>query len=141
MARGGRVLAPGPRDAPFQYVDVRDLAELLLDSSPGPRNAICPPLTWGEFLETVRAVAGAPDAELVWTDAAAVHAAIPDSWDILPVWPAPDVPHAYAVGTQHPYTPRSVRDTVEAAWAAMPAERRVPGLDPDLEARILAGTV
>jgi nucleoside-diphosphate-sugar epimerase len=141
MARGGRILAPGPPDAAFQYVDVRDLAQLLLDAEPGPRNAVGPPLTWGEFLETVHAVAGAPGSELVWTEAARVHVAIPDSWDILPVWPAPDIPAAYAVGTKHPYTPRTVRDTVEAAWRAMPEERRVPGLDPDLEARILAGTV
>jgi 2'-hydroxyisoflavone reductase len=144
MARGGRILAPGPQEAPFQFVDVRDLAQLLLDAEPGPRNAICPALTWGEFLETVHAVAGAPGSELVWTDAASVHAAMggrDDVWDILPVWPAPDVPAAYAVGTKHPYTPRPVRDTVEATWHAMPEERRVPGLDPALEERILAGTV
>jgi 2'-hydroxyisoflavone reductase len=145
MARGGRILAPGPRDAPFQYVDVRDLAELLLDESgPSTRNAVCPPLTWGELLETVHAVSGAPGSELVWADAAAVHAAMggrDDLWDVLPVWPAPDVPAAYAVGTKHPYTARGVRDTVEATWAAMPEERRVPGLDPELEARLLAGTV
>ncbi len=30
MARGGPVLAPGPRDLPLQYVDVRDLAAWLL---------------------------------------------------------------------------------------------------------------
>jgi nucleoside-diphosphate-sugar epimerase len=141
MARGGRILAPGPRDAAFQYVDVRDLAQMLLDAEPGPRNAVCPPLTWGELLDTVHAVAGAPGSELVWTDAERVHAAVPDSWDLLPVWPAPDVPAAYAVGTKHPYAPRTVRDTVEATWAAMPEERRVPGLDPELEAQILAGTV
>jgi nucleoside-diphosphate-sugar epimerase len=141
MARGGPILAPGPPDAPFQYVDVRDLARLLLDAQPGPRNAVGPPVTWGELLETVHEVAGAPGSELVWTDARRVHAAIPDSWDVLPVWPAPDVPAAYAVGTKHPYEARTVRDTVEAAWRAMPEERRVPGLDPDLERRILAGTV
>lgn len=139
MARGGRILAPGPRDAAFQYVDVRDLAELLLDAAPGPRNAVCPPLTWGELLETAHAVAGAADAELVWTDAARVHAAIPDSWDILPVWPAPDVPAAYAVGTKHPYAPRTLRDTVEATWAAMPAQRRVEGLDARREQALLEG--
>ena len=139
MARGGRILAPGPRDAPFQCVDVRDLAELLLDSPPAPRNAVGPALTWGELLETVHSVSGAPGSELVWTDADVVHAAVPDSWDILPVWPAPDVPAAYAVGTKHPYAARALRDTVEATWAAMPAQRRVPGLDARREAAILAG--
>lgn len=141
MARGGRILAPGPRDAPFQYVDVRDLAELLIDAEPRARNAVCPPLTWGEFLEAAHAVAGAPDAELVWTDAATVHAAVPDSWDVLPVWPAPDVPHAYSVGTRHPYDARDIRDTLGATWRNMPAERHVPGLDEALEARILGDTV
>ena len=141
MARGGRILAPGPQDAPFQYVDVRDLAALLLDAEPGPRNAVCEKFPWGDFLAAALEVAGADDAELVWTDPAAVHAAVPDSWDILPVWPAPDVPHAYDVGTKHPYAARDIRDTLEATWRNMPAERRVPGLDPGVEADILAGRV
>ena len=31
VARGGPVLAPGPRDLPLQYVDVRDLADWVLE--------------------------------------------------------------------------------------------------------------
>src|SRR3954469_6597577 len=65
MARGGRVLAPGPRDSPIQLVDARDLAAFCLDAAPGAWNAISAPgaFTWGGFLETARDVAGAPDAE------------------------------------------------------------------------------
>ncbi|MGV9240799.1 SDR family oxidoreductase, partial [Streptomyces nigra] len=71
MARGGPVLAPGPRDLPLQYVDVRDLAEWILGAVEaglsGPYNLMSPQghSTMGEFLEACAAVAG-PDAELRW---------------------------------------------------------------------------
>ena len=104
MARGGRVLAPGPADAPVQWIDARDLAEFALDAPPGPWNTISAPgaATWGEFLETARDVAGAADAELVWTDGARVAAAVPDSWGVLPLWPAPipELAAVYGVGTE-----------------------------------------
>ncbi len=36
IERGGRVLAPGDPDRPFQYVDVRDLASWMLAAAAGP---------------------------------------------------------------------------------------------------------
>ena len=55
IARGGRVLAPEPRDAPIQLIDARDLAAFCLDAPAGAFNAISRPgaWTWGELLETV----------------------------------------------------------------------------------------
>ena len=73
MARGGPVLAPGPRELPLQYVDVRDLAEWILGAAErglsGRVQPHQPPghTTMGELLDAcVRVTGGA--AELRWTD-------------------------------------------------------------------------
>jgi len=76
MQRGGRVLAPAP-DRTIQPVDVRDLAQFLLDQmergSRGVFNVAAPPngYTYGDMLracaDEVLEVATEP-AELVWVD-------------------------------------------------------------------------
>jgi 2'-hydroxyisoflavone reductase len=155
MARGGRVLAPGPAGAPIQWIDARDLAAFALDAPPGPWNAISAPgaATWGEFLETARDVAGADGTELVWTDGARVAAAVPDSWGVLPLWPAPvpDLAAVYAVGTERALAAglriRPLRETLADTWAWLRApgrertawreEVRVTGLDPADERALL----
>jgi 2'-hydroxyisoflavone reductase len=75
IARGGRVLAPGPRDNPFQSIDVRDLARfvgLLAHGTSGGvfhASAPVPPFTFEDFLlEAVKQV-GPSDCELIWIDA------------------------------------------------------------------------
>jgi 2'-hydroxyisoflavone reductase len=71
MARGGRVLAPGRLDEPVQFVDVRDLADWIIqcveDRRIGIYNATGPEriLTHGEFFEACQSVTGIP-SELVW---------------------------------------------------------------------------
>jgi nucleoside-diphosphate-sugar epimerase len=69
MAKGGKVLAPGPQDAQIQYIDVRDLAIWSLDAAEhglqGPYNLISPPThtTMRELLEAcVQATGSAPAA-------------------------------------------------------------------------------
>ena len=63
LARGGEVLAPGRRDDPVQFIDVRDLAEFMVDllerkrrgvfNAAGPRS----PMTAHEFYhEAARAI-------------------------------------------------------------------------------------
>src|SRR5947208_10732245 len=60
VARGGEVLAPGRRDDPVQFIDVRDLAEwmvhLLEDKRSGVFNAVGPRsvMTMPQFLEAAR---------------------------------------------------------------------------------------
>src|SRR3954465_7443071 len=69
LAAGGRVLAPEPRDAPGQVIHARDLAAWIAAAAErglgGTFNAVSPPLTMEETLETCRRVAAA-EAELVW---------------------------------------------------------------------------
>ena len=60
LARGGDVVAPEPRDAFVQLIDVRDLADWLVRAAEerlgGVFNAVGPaePLTMHELLETIR---------------------------------------------------------------------------------------
>ena len=62
LARGGEVLAPGRRNDPVQFIDVRNLAEfmvlLLEDGKSGVYNVVGPQktLTMPEFLEAARSV-------------------------------------------------------------------------------------
>lgn len=124
IARGGPVLAPGPRDLPLQYIDVRDLAAWLLDAAHsglgGAYNLVSPPghTTTGELLGACAAVTGS-GAELRWTEPEKVLAAGIEPWSELPVW----LPRASS-------TTRSTPATSPAPWppacAAAPSPRRSP---------------
>jgi nucleoside-diphosphate-sugar epimerase len=66
---GGDVLAPGQPNDFVQYIDVRDLAEWILDAAEagmaGTHDAICPPITRSQFLTEIAEALGA-DAEFTW---------------------------------------------------------------------------
>jgi 2'-hydroxyisoflavone reductase len=72
-AAGGRMLAPGPPDAPVQGIDARDLGAFVVERIEsgdvetygvvGPRE----PATMADVLEAARSTADA-DTELVWVD-------------------------------------------------------------------------
>ncbi|MFD0314508.1 SDR family oxidoreductase [Streptomyces flavalbus] len=159
-ARGGPVLAPGPRDLPLQYVDVRDLAEWTLDAvagaRSGPYNLVSPPghTTMGALLDACAEATGGA-AELRWTDPEAVLAAGIEPWTQLPVWVPPaselhgavhgaDVSRAVAAGLRC----RPVTETVADTWdwlrsiggtAPQRPDRPPVGLDPEVEAKVLGG--
>jgi nucleoside-diphosphate-sugar epimerase len=161
IARGGPVLAPGPRNLPLQYVDVRDLAEWILDAAgaglSGPYNLLSPQghATMGELLDACVSATGA-DAELRWTDPDAVLAAGIEPWTQLPVWVPPgtdmhdalhaaDVSRAVGAGLRC----RPVTETVADTWtwlksiggtAPQRPDRPPVGLDPMVEAKVLAAT-
>lgn len=159
-ARGGPMLAPGPADLPIQYIDARDLASWLLSCAAagtgGVFNAVSEPghTTMGELLASVVAVTGGA-ATLRWVDPPAILAAGVVPWNDLPVWIPPghefdalslhsaDVSRALATGLR----PRPVEETVHDTWAWLKsiggtapqrADRPSAGLDPDVEAAILA---
>ncbi|AZM78095.1 SDR family oxidoreductase [Streptomyces sp. KPB2] len=159
VARGGPVLAPGPRDLPLQYIDVRDLADWTLGAVErelsGPYNLVSPPghTTMGGLLDACARVTGGA-AQLRWTDPATVLAAGIEPWVQLPVWTPPDsdlydalhtadVTRARATGLAC----RPVEDTVADTWtwlrdiggtAPRRPDRPPVGLDPETEAKALA---
>ncbi|MEU1308153.1 NAD-dependent epimerase/dehydratase family protein [Streptomyces cinnamoneus] len=159
MARGGPVLAPGPRDLGLQYVDVRDLAAWTLDAAArglgGPYNVISRPghATTGDLLESCARVTGGT-AELRWTAPETILAAGIEPWSQLPVWVPPGEQHvtlhqggvdkAFAAGLRC----RPVEQTVADTWAWLQSLGGIPphrpdrppvGLDPEAEERVLRG--
>ncbi|MBV7694759.1 SDR family oxidoreductase [Streptomyces sp. TRM70350] len=159
IARGGPVLAPGPRELPLQYVDVRDLAEWILGAVErelsGPYNLISPQghATMGELLGACVAAVGGT-AELRWTEPGVILDAGIEPWTQLPVWVPPgsdlhdalhsaDVSRALATGLRC----RPVEETVADTWrwlqdiggtAPMRPDRTSKGLAPEVEAEVLA---
>ncbi|MEU8985139.1 NAD-dependent epimerase/dehydratase family protein [Streptomyces sp. NPDC048558] len=160
IARGGAVLAPGPRELPLQYADVRDLADWILGAAEqelsGPYNLMSPQghATMGTFLDACVAAVGAA-AELRWTEPEVILDAGIEPWTQLPVWVPPgtdmhdalhaaDVSRAVATGLRC----RPVEETVADTWAWLQdiggtaprrADRTAKGLDPEVEAMVLAG--
>lgn len=138
IARGGEVLAPGPRELPLQYIDARDLAAFTLDAVAAGRggayNLVSPPghTTMGELLEECVRATGS-DAVLRWAPPEAVLAAGIEPWSHLPVWMPPgeghetmhgaDVGKALAAGL----VCRPVRETVADTWTWL---RSLPGPPP-----------
>ncbi|MFJ3230163.1 SDR family oxidoreductase [Streptomyces sp. NPDC086787] len=159
MARGGPVLAPGPRDLPLQYIDARDLAEWILGAVEqglsGPYDLVGPQghATMGEFLDACARVTGGT-AELLWTEPEAVLDAGIEPWTQLPVWLPPDTELfdgmyagdvSRALGTG--LTCRPMAETVADTWrwlqeiggrAPQRSDRPRLGLDPQVEAKVLA---
>ncbi|MFB7462989.1 NAD-dependent epimerase/dehydratase family protein [Streptomyces sp. NPDC056224] len=156
-ARGGPVLAPGPRELPLQYIDVRDLARWTLDAARaghgGAYDLVSPAghATMGSLLEACAATTGGA-AELRWTDPAALLEAGVQPWTELPVWipegeahghmHGGDVSKALAAGLKC----RPVEETVADTWAWLQslggvapqrADRPAPGLDAQRETALL----
>ncbi len=157
IARGGEVLAPGPRDAGIQYIDVRDLAAWTLDAVEndlgGPFDLVCPSThtTMGELLEACVRTTGS-DADLVWTPPETILDAGIEPWMDLPVWIPPgeaydtihgvNVSKALSAGLRC----RPVQETVDDTWewlqsiggrAPQRPDRPVLGLSPEAEAKAL----
>ncbi|WP_058041536.1 NAD-dependent epimerase/dehydratase family protein [Streptomyces roseifaciens] len=157
IARGGTVLAPGPRDLGVQYIDVHDLAAWILDALAaglgGPYNLVSPPghATMGELLEACVRATGS-GAVLRWTGPEEILSAGIEPWTDLPVWVPPgelyDVLHrgdaskALAAGLHC----RPAAETVAATWAWLQElggrapqrpDRPPLGLAPEREAALL----
>jgi nucleoside-diphosphate-sugar epimerase len=157
VAKGGPVLAPGPRDLGLQYIDARDLAAWMCDAAErglgGAYNTVSPRdfTTMGGLLEECVRVTGS-DAELRWTSPEAIAAAGIEPWVELPLWLPPgdiydtlhqgDVSKACAAGLRA----RPMAETVADTWAWLRSiggtapqrpDRPSVGLAPDAEAAAL----
>ncbi|GAA1789880.1 SDR family oxidoreductase [Actinomadura chokoriensis] len=157
IARGGDVLAPGPRGAGLQYIDGRDLAAWTLDAIGhglnGAYNVVSAPghTTMEELLQACIHVTGS-NANLVWTPPETILKAGIQPWTDLPVWLPPGEAHdtmhqanadkALAAGLRC----RPVQETVADTWqwlqsiggrAPQRPDRPVVGLAPGKEAETL----
>lgn len=151
IARGGDVLAPGPRDAPIQIIDARDLAEWTLDLAEkrvsGAYNAVspAPPFGFGDLLDaTVRAVAPT-GTRLSWIDPGWLSER-GETYESLPLWTegqhewtlAADPTKASASGL----SPRPLTQTISDTWEWIKAQQPPMvdgwGISSDREAELLA---
>ncbi|UNI13684.1 hypothetical protein JDV02_000406 [Purpureocillium takamizusanense] len=158
MARGGKTLAPGPRDMQLQFIDARDLARfVVVDVAErrldGAYNLVSEMahISMGDFLETANSVAGGGKAELCWLGMDKVKEAGIGDWVEMPMWVARpeakdrpayqvDVSRAMEAGLKI----RPAKETIADTWEwlksldddGLPAGIKV-GLDPDKEKRAL----
>jgi 2'-hydroxyisoflavone reductase len=91
VSLGGQVLAPSPPSANLQFIDVRDLAEFIINrvkaKSEGVYNVTGPrkPATFGSLLVACRE-ASMSDASFVWADEAFLLNQGVTPWSDLPLW-------------------------------------------------------
>jgi 2'-hydroxyisoflavone reductase len=147
-AAGGRMLAPGPPDAPFQGIDARDLGAFVVERiearDVGTYGVVGPaePATLADVLESARA-AGDADTELVWVEPEFVLGLGDEHESWFPMW-HPHLPgfHGYdaSKATAAGLRPRPLRETV-ADTLAWDRERGRPpleaGIDGDRERALL----
>ncbi len=147
--RGGRMLAPGPSDAPMQCIDARDMGawtvRLAEGRVSGAFTAARPATTFGELLgETVSALG--TDADLVEVDGSWLVEQGVDGAQ-LPLWSEGSPEQALAMGTAraeeagltHRPMADVVRDTL--AWAREHPEQATNprlGLSPEREQELLS---
>ncbi|KAJ2980297.1 hypothetical protein NQ176_g2727 [Zarea fungicola] len=158
LGKGGRVVAPEPRDLKLQFVDARDLAKFVVDGAEqklsGAFNIAgeAGATTMGELLEMARQITGG-GSELVWTDSKRIMDAGVVPFMDLPLWLDPksdmyraiyccDATKAKGAGL----VCRPVEETVRDTWDWMQGETgsrpapngvRVGGLSKEKESILL----
>jgi 2'-hydroxyisoflavone reductase len=153
MDRGGEMLAPGDRDAPVQFIDVRDLAEFVIRlieaAQVGPFNALGPEAatSMAQVLEACRA-ATTSDVRLTWVSQEFLLWQGVQPWTELPLW-VPDTPqnHGFArlsnakarkAGLRFRPTVDTARDTLNWFKSKRPSDDLLrAGLAPERERAIL----
>jgi 2'-hydroxyisoflavone reductase len=152
VARGGEVLAPEKPGAPIQIIDVRDLAEFILEliegNASGIYNATGPDyeLTLGKLLEVSKQVSGS-GANVRWASVDLLNQHKVEAWSDMPVWVPDDeegagfsrvdVTKAITAGLRFRPLEETVRDTLE--WASTrPADHEWrAGLTAERETQVL----
>jgi 2'-hydroxyisoflavone reductase len=152
VARGGSILAPRPSQAEVQFIDVRDLAEWILNSIEvrrvGAFNATGPDsrLTMGKFLGTCAAELNA-EASFIWADKEFLMQSEVKEWMELPFWLADEslagllavnIDKAISAGLTFRALKETVRATYEWAQTRDPAHEWRAGLKPEKETALLS---
>ncbi|MGB3717229.1 MAG: SDR family oxidoreductase [Candidatus Promineifilaceae bacterium] len=150
-ARGGEILAPNPPNAPVQFIDVRDLAEWMVEKienrATGVYNATGPDylLDMSQFLKTCIAVAGA-GAQLTWVSKEFLADSKVEEWSDLPLWLsdeenagllATNVQKAISAGLSFRSLAQTIKDTISWANSRDSAHEWRAGLDSERENRLL----
>ena len=155
VSRGGEMLAPGTASDLVQIVDVRDLANFVVDSMErrimGIYNMVTPPGSYnmGALLADSQAVT-ATEVQVTWVDLPFIEAHGLYASGELPLWgPASgdtrsDVivngDRSFAQGMRTRPIKETIRDTL-SWWQTLPQERRATmhaGMSPEREAEMLA---
>jgi 2'-hydroxyisoflavone reductase len=144
VAKGGEVLAPGTPDDLVQFIDVRDLADWMVQATAngpgGTYNATGEPMRLGDLLEECRAVTGS-DATFTWVASERLLEHEVGPWMELPLW----LPLAEYAGIQQAAVERAratglsyrpLADTIKATLALAEPVDGV-GLTPEREQGLL----
>jgi 2'-hydroxyisoflavone reductase len=153
FARGGGVLVPDALETPVQYVDVRDLAEFVVDAlereHTGVVNTVGPaePTTLGALLQAC-AAASAATTNLVPVDRAFLRRWNAGPWIDLPVWSEDgfeydgitrtDPSRAIALGLRYRPLEKTIADTLRWAQSERGGAPLKAGLTPAREAALFA---
>jgi len=158
VARGGEMLAPGTPADPFQYIDVRDLADFIrvcVEKNVTGKYNLCGPqgaVTMGSLLEEARRITKA-NTTFVWASPEFLTAqeVIGDKakGNFMPIWQPPageqaglllvSPARARKKGLKFRSLETTIRDTLE--WQKKrPEDKQVlkAGLTPEKEAELLA---
>lgn len=150
VRQGGRFVAPGPADAPLQFIDARDAAAWMLrqaeTGATGVANLTGPvgPITMGGFVQALCS-ALAPAAQPVWFEPQRLLDAGVAPWMGLPLWipgadgrlHQTDIARAMALGLHCRPLADTLRDTAAWADAAPPPQAAATGLTGEQEAVLL----
>jgi len=151
VARGGPVLAPGPKENPFQVIDARDLASFVAllahGQAAGTFHVVspAPPFSFEDFLTTVLDEVAPPGTELVWV-APEVLAKADVTATELPLWEgvgggsnlAASPARASEAGLRVRQLAQTVREVHEHELTGPAAARSPVGLAPARERELIA---
>ncbi len=152
VARGSTILAPEKPDVPIQIIDVRDLAdfiiELIQQNVSGIFNATGPnhELTLGAMLDTCKLVS-ASDAKFKWASVEFLNQNQVAPWSDMPVW-VPDAPEdagfsrvdiskAIRAGLKFMPLETTIHDTLEWEKSRPSDHEWRAGLKPEREKELL----
>lgn len=148
VASGGEMLLPRATDRMVQYIDARDLGELMVtlleQNATGAYNATGPeaPLTWDEWVDVFKQASGSRPT-LTWVDDSFLESKEMDAGS-LPFWFPSDYKNLFTVSVQKAidaglkFRPavQTAKDTLEWREAGSVADLKV-GLKPEKEAELL----